>query len=877
MSADAAEVLELSVGDVIGFVPADALVSGIYEPIDPDDPYWIHESGLADATIEPVTGKPPVARTSAYIDPVSAAGLQEALLFGRLQAWIPVDTGGFDYADAAELQIQVRQIAAAQVSLSDFGNLGFRSGLPEVIDRAISKVTAASSLLALSVSGLLGVLLAVFALGVQSVVARRRPALALASARGAGELQLRGAMVLEGLLLSVPGSAIAVAAAALILPGRVGIEAWVLPAAVALAPPVLFATLTSGRELRSPRSDLRLRARSRSRWIAEVAVVGLAALSLFLLARRGLVESSDSVGIDPLLAATPLLLAAAVCIGVLRLYPLPLLGVQRGLRRRRGAAGVLGAARAIRDPSLGFAAALALVVGITIVVFSTVMATTLRSGLEQAAQESVGADIQVKAQDLGPEVVAAVEGVDGVDSAVSIPVQSASRSTIGTDETKVFVVFADTAALHDMRPDIPRLDAQVDGRIPLVISTDWAERIEDGRSDLGGAPGAPGRRPATRRTARRHPPLGPHRLVVRSQSLDLEEDARGAAADDRADSTTASRSSALAPAVLKAVTELQSEKYRDLVTVTDIETELAIAREAPTVSGLETALMVAAVVSLLLTMLAVVLGSVAAATSRNRTVGVLRILGMSARQLRVLSAWELAPVAITAVVIGTALGLVLPWIVTGVLDLRPFVGGRFPPTPRSIRSGSVPPSPASSWSSWWQEWSRRPSDVASHPQAPSRWEKDEHADSSTAGRRGPPTGPHIQCADLVRIFSAEGVEVQALQGLTLSVERGELTAIVGASGSGKSTLLAILSGLDVPTAGSARVAGHDLLAMTTRERTQYRRHTVGFVWQQTGAQPPALPDRGGEHRHVALGGAQPRAGEGRGGRAARPARHLCDA
>jgi len=92
---------------------------------------------------------------------------------------------------------------------------------------------------------------------------------------------------------------------------------------------------------------------------------------------------------------------------------------------------------------------------------------------------------------------------------------------------------------------------------------------------------------------------------------------------------------------------------------------------------------------------------------------------------------------------------------------------------------------------------------------------------------------HIECADLVRIFSAEGVEVQALQGLTLSVERGELTAIVGASGSGKSTLLAILSGLDVPTAGSATVAGHDLLAMSTRERTQYRRHTVGFVWQQT--------------------------------------------
>ncbi len=93
--------------------------------------------------------------------------------------------------------------------------------------------------------------------------------------------------------------------------------------------------------------------------------------------------------------------------------------------------------------------------------------------------------------------------------------------------------------------------------------------------------------------------------------------------------------------------------------------------------------------------------------------------------------------------------------------------------------------------------------------------------------------PIIRCTDLVRIFAAKGVEVQALQGLTLTVERGELLAIVGASGSGKSTLLTILSGLDQPSAGSAVVAGHDLLAMTPRERVGYRRHTVGFVWQQT--------------------------------------------
>ncbi|MPY60863.1 ABC transporter ATP-binding protein [Streptomyces spongiae] len=92
----------------------------------------------------------------------------------------------------------------------------------------------------------------------------------------------------------------------------------------------------------------------------------------------------------------------------------------------------------------------------------------------------------------------------------------------------------------------------------------------------------------------------------------------------------------------------------------------------------------------------------------------------------------------------------------------------------------------------------------------------------------------VVCDNLVRVYRTEEVEVQALQGLDLVVEKGECVALVGASGSGKSTLLSILSGHDLPTAGRARVAGHDLLAMGRRERLGYRRHTVGFVWQQTG-------------------------------------------
>jgi ABC-type lipoprotein export system ATPase subunit len=93
----------------------------------------------------------------------------------------------------------------------------------------------------------------------------------------------------------------------------------------------------------------------------------------------------------------------------------------------------------------------------------------------------------------------------------------------------------------------------------------------------------------------------------------------------------------------------------------------------------------------------------------------------------------------------------------------------------------------------------------------------------------------IVCESLVRIYQTGPVEVQALQGLDLIVESGEMVAVVGASGSGKSTLLSILAGIDAPTAGRARVDRWNLLEMSRADRVRYRRHTVGFVRQQTAS------------------------------------------
>ena len=96
------------------------------------------------------------------------------------------------------------------------------------------------------------------------------------------------------------------------------------------------------------------------------------------------------------------------------------------------------------------------------------------------------------------------------------------------------------------------------------------------------------------------------------------------------------------------------------------------------------------------------------------------------------------------------------------------------------------------------------------------------------------TAPLIVCDSLVKIYKTKEVEVLALQGLDLTVNRGELMAIIGKSGSGKSTLMNIVGGLEVPSAGRIIVDGQNLAEFTERQMVQYRKKQIGFVWQKSG-------------------------------------------
>lgn len=95
----------------------------------------------------------------------------------------------------------------------------------------------------------------------------------------------------------------------------------------------------------------------------------------------------------------------------------------------------------------------------------------------------------------------------------------------------------------------------------------------------------------------------------------------------------------------------------------------------------------------------------------------------------------------------------------------------------------------------------------------------------------------LQAKDLKKIYGSDNNAVHALDGINLSVEKGEFVAIVGTSGSGKSTLLHMLGGLDHPTSGSVFVDGKDIFSLKEEALTIFRRRKIGFVFQSYNLVP----------------------------------------
>ncbi|ANS79030.1 putative membrane protein [Serinicoccus hydrothermalis] len=680
---EAADELLLEVGDEV----QGLVVAGTYTPTEPDDPRWQHvDNGATLGTLyDPNLGES--AYATAFLSPDNRGSIGQPASV-RMRMWFPVQPGAItgSTGQVEALRAQVNGFLAEQHTLATADEIGdagaaqvplFTTDLTEALGRIVSQQRATSSLLAVVAAGPLGVALAVAALGARLVVHRRRQALAMTLARGASPGQLRRLIAGEGLLLGVPAAALGHLGATLLVPGPTPWWQWLVTAVVALVPSVALAASVDDASLQQRRSDLSSRSASRWRWVVELAVVGLAGVATWRLLDRGARgDGAGQSGIDLLAAGTPVLLALAACVLTLRLYPLPLRALAAALRGRPSLTPFLGASRALRDPAGGLVPALAVVLGTAIALVSAVLLSTVTRGAEVAAWEANGAAVRLNGPLLSDELRAEIEQIDGVVAVGGVADTGATRDLVVDGERQAIRVWAAEPQVQEVyarSAPVPPLPDEFwrDEGIPAVVTLLGAdEMIPDDATEVQVS-----RLGEIEVVGHRDQVPG---ILVTGAGVLVDGERWVAAGGSMPDVTTTLvgvADGASPQAVADDVTELVGTGG----VVTTVTTRLEAFEDAPVTTGLRQLFVGATVVSALLTVLAVVVVQLMGSTARTALLATLRTLGLGARQTRALTAWELAPLLVTSLLVGTLLGLGVPWVLLRGLDLTGLTGGSAQP------------------------------------------------------------------------------------------------------------------------------------------------------------------------------------------------------
>lgn len=674
------------------------VVTGIFETGDPDADYWLHNSFGARAAVINDPNRGLLGTASVYVSPAMIVPL--TLGYAETRVWYPVSTDNVTAAAVPELLSQVNGLSTKVIPVpagpDDPTPVQLRpdSRLSEILERLLAQRTGVDAIVAVLAVGPLGATVAVLALGARLVVDRRRPALALLRARGASGGQLRLLMGGEGLVVGL-GSAALGFGAGLALSTGLGMDAPVtvsqvgLTLVAGLAPAAALALATSPAGLRTTRADLASRSRSRVRWVLEVLVVAGAALAAWLLLSRGVVAGSGAgSGVDPLVAAAPLLVSLALTLLAVRAYPWIALAVERALAPRRDLVPFLGAARATRDPAGGPVPAVALVLAVAVAATSAVLYSTVSGGVVREAWRATGADLRISGPIVDEPAAEQIAALDGVE--VVVPVGEAGDGVLqgegGSPRAEVYTV--DAAALATAQADVagsPETLGELaratgsgaaDDALPVILTRSAAGpgvspgstgitlatqegsvpvRVVDVVDELPGLPAGRSLVLAdTDRLAAGTGDSGYARLAL----VDLTDDA------DRA-------------AVAAGITRLFPSAV-----VEDPDQEADEMLAAPVSGGLVIAFVLAVLLAGLLCAAAVVMTLMLAAPPRARLLAVLQTLGLSPRQGRGLVGWEIGPWAVVALVVGAVLGVAVPSLVLAAVDVTALTGGITQPDPQ---------------------------------------------------------------------------------------------------------------------------------------------------------------------------------------------------
>ncbi|TDE18823.1 FtsX-like permease family protein [Actinomadura sp. 6K520] len=655
--------------DAMGYAPGDRLVlnerdvprpvrvriSGVYEPVDAADPYWgprptmlrAMKAGIGDGVLADVG--------TALMDAGGYTMLTRHQDRRLTYSWrFPVRRGAVDSAGAAAMADDLDAYRSAVRGRSDLFPCEVVTPLDGRLRGYADRLHTAKSVVGPALGGLAAVAAGVLLLAAGLLGVRLRPVLGTMRARGAALRQLAVPACGLTALAVVPSAALGYAVGRLLDAGPPQ-AASVYAIAVSVLAVLAVSAATVARErgggLESSagrRDDIAAARPSRRRLVLDVLLVALAVIGVVLLRRRG-----AAAGTDPLVAAVPVLLGAALGVLVLRAYPYLLRAAGPYLRRRRGAVAFLGLARAGRQGLAGTLPLAVLLIATAVAGFTATVGTALRDGQERASWAEVGADARVPAGPLDDAALRRIRAVRGVTGAV--PARVVTNVTAEGDRVPVTVIGVDLDAYREIAPGTPGVpDAS-----GVWFSRSASRLLGSGTVTLS-RPGLDPLRVTPAGRIDRFPGLDPGSAFA-VVPYELLAEAKGFPAE-----------------VFVAGESLDAEALRAAVPGRDVRLRQDVLdgmAGVPLVSVVHGTFRDAALAGGAYGFLAVLLVLVVGARERGRTVARLRALGLSRRQCRALALAEIAPVLLCAVGAGWALGLLLPRIIGPAADLRPYTGG----------------------------------------------------------------------------------------------------------------------------------------------------------------------------------------------------------
>ncbi|WP_421732586.1 FtsX-like permease family protein [Cellulomonas sp.] len=691
ISASAADRLGVAIGDRLALTgptrgEATALVVGTYEPVDPSSPVWSTYSDLLD--LVPPPGAARVVGRAGLL--LSDASLPDAMLALRSAQSIttafrfPADPTDLRATDTRAVAHAVTQLVALPGPLagSDGRTPSVASDLDSVLRAADARLLAGTAQTSVLLVGLAAVGALTLVLAARLLVVRRETFLLAERARGASVASVAVRALVESVPLVAVAAAVGAAGAWLVAPDARG--SWVVAAAivaVAAAAPAISAAVVvagawTGRRLPANRADReRVLGRRRTRRLtAELALVAIAAAALVSARGRGLVQTATG-GVDLLLAATPVLLACAATVLVARALPVALRSISGIAARRRGLVPLVATARAGRTAGTRVPL-LTLTIAVALVVFCGTTAVTVTAGQRTAADIVVGAEVRIDGT-LDPALVDVLRGSPGVTAVAGAAVLS-ERTFGRSSGVKAQVLLVDSAALaqileahgRTVDADLPALGPAVGDDVPALISPTLQSTAALIPPALMGSVEFVDLRVVG---TTEHPPFVPTGISTISDARGVVMVDRGAYEAVSGDEVPATTTWVDGPGAVAAVRDAGVSGVFG-TTVTEHDEWLSTWRASPLNAGLLALLVATGLILAGYAALGLVLTVVATSRERGRTLSALRTLGLDARTARAMTFGELAPLALAAVLAGTAIGIAVPWLLTGALGLDLLTG-----------------------------------------------------------------------------------------------------------------------------------------------------------------------------------------------------------